>query len=162
MIIRQATPADAEGIANIQNPYIRNTLVTFNSHERSVDDIAQAIEGLPFFAVAEQGRRILGFICYDQFRKGPGYARCMEHTILVDPAATGGGVGLNLMHAAETHAGTRNVGSLWAGVSAANPEGVAFHARVGFKGVARLPKVGFKFGTWLDLVLMRKWLLDGE
>lgn len=162
MIVRPATPTDAESIANIQNPYIRDTFVTFNSRERSMDEIAQAIEGLPFFAVAEHGERILGFVCYDQFRKGVGYARCMEHTILVDPAATGGGIGRSLMHAAETHARSTGVGSLWAGVSAANPDGVTFHAKVGFKEVARLPKVGFKFGTWLDLVLMRKWLLDGE
>ena len=66
------------------------------------------------------------------------------------------------MSAAETEARAAGVGSLWAGVSGENPAGVAFHTRIGYAEVVRLPKVGFKFGRWMDLVLMRKWLLDDE
>lgn len=160
MIVRLATSHDASGVAEIQNPYIRDTLVTFNSRERTVKEVADAIDTLPFFAVAEGAGRILGFVCYDQFRKGPGYARCMEHTILLAPSAQGVGLGRQLMSAAEAHARAAGIGSLWAGVSAENSAGVAFHSSVGFQAVARLPKVGYKFGKWLDLVLMQKWLLD--
>ena len=162
MIVRDATSKDAAGIAAVQNPYIRNTAVTFNSRERTVHEIEEAIHSLPCFIVAEEQGEIIGFVCYDQFRKGPGYARCMEHTILLAPAARGKGAGRKLMAAAEARAREAKIGSLWAGVSSENPEGVAFHARMGFEEVARLPKVGYKFGIWMDLVLMRKWLLQGE
>lgn len=158
MILRPATSADAAGIARIQNPVIRDTAITFSARERSEDEIVQAIRDLPCFMVAADAAGLLGFASYDQFRKGPGYARTMEHTIVLDPRARRCGVGRALMAELETAARAAGVGSLWAGVSAENPDGVAFHARIGFEEVARLPQVGYKFGRWMDLVLMRKWL----
>lgn len=162
MIVRPATPADAAAVAAIQNPVIRNTAITFNSIERSADEIAAAMAAAPCFLVAEDAGEVLGFASYDQFRKGVGYARAMEHTIVLAPGAWGRGVGRALMAAIEDHARAAGVGSLWAGVSGENPDGVAFHRAVGFEEVARLPKVGFKFGRWMDLVLLRKWLLPDE
>jgi phosphinothricin acetyltransferase len=45
-----------------------------------------------------------------------------------------------------------------AGVSAENAEGQAFHARLGFDEIARIREAGFKFGRYIDLVLMQKFL----
>lgn len=158
MILRAARAGDAEAIAAIQNPVIRDTAITFNSQEKTLEDIAASIAGDPCFLVAEESGEVLGFVSYVQFRRGVGYARTVEHTILLAPAARGKGTGRALMTAAEDHARRAGIGSIWAGVSGENPAGVVFHARLGFEEVARLPKVGYKFGRWMDLVLMRKWL----
>ena len=158
MIVRSATAADAPAIATILNPVIRDTVITFNSQERSSDDVVQAIGSAPCYLVGEEAGTLLGFASYDQFRKGVGYARAMEHTIVLREGARGKGAGRALMQAIEDHAKDAGVGSLWAGVSFENPEGVAFHTALGYETIARLPKVGFKFGRWIDLVLMRKWL----
>ncbi|MBT8417994.1 MAG: GNAT family N-acetyltransferase [Silicimonas sp.] len=158
MIVRPATAADASAIADIQNPIIRDTAITFNSRERSPAEVAEAIQNQPCFLVAEEAGDVIGFAHYFQFRGGLGYARTMEHTIVLSPHARGLGVGRALMNGIETDARTSGVGSLWAGVSGENPDGVTFHKRVGFEEVARLPKVGFKFGRWMDLILLRKWL----
>ena len=101
---------------------------------------------------------MIGFASYDQFRKGIGYARAMEHTIVLADAARGKGAGRALMQTLSAHARAAGVGSLWAGVSGENPSGVAFHEALGFETIATLPAVGFKFGRWMDLVLMRQWL----
>ena len=158
MIVRAARAEDAAAIVAIQNPAIRDTSITFNSQEKSLDEIVTAIRELPCFLVAEHNERLLGFVSYLPFRRGVGYARTMEHTILLQPESRGRGAGRALMKAAEDHARAAGVGSLWAGVSGENPDGVAFHESIGFEEIARLPKVGFKFGRWMDLVLMRKWL----
>lgn len=162
MSVRAATDADAQCIVDIVNPVIRDTPVTFTTKERSTEDVIAAIADAACFLVVEHEGKVVGFLSFDQFRKGPGYARTMEHSIVLAPAAQGFGLGRELMTEALNQARAAGVGSLWAGVSAENPAGVAFHSRIGFEKVAVLPKVGFKFGRWMDLVLMRKWLLDAE
>lgn len=160
--IRDATAADAAAIAAIWNPVIRDTAATFNSAEKTPADIAQMIatrqtDGHAFL-LATRDDRLLGFATFAQFRGGVGYARTMEHTIILAPEATGQGTGRALMHSLESRARAAGAHSLFAGVSAENPAGLAFHARLGFVEAARLQQVGHKFGRYMDLVLLQKFL----
>jgi phosphinothricin acetyltransferase len=156
-VIRHARADDAPAIAAIWNPVIRDTAVTFESVEKSPGDIAALIAARPAFLVAEADG-IAGFATYAQFRGGTGYARTMEHTVILAPGARGRGVGRALMAAVEDHARGQGAHTIFAGVSAENAPGVAFHAALGYRTVARLPEVGWKFGRWMDLVLMQKTL----
>ncbi|SMH51333.1 GNAT family N-acetyltransferase [Maritimibacter sp. HL-12] len=161
-MIRPARPDDAAQIAAFWNPLIRDTAVTFYPLERSEAEIAASIvdkarAGHGFF-VAESGGAVVGFANYGQFRTGPGYARTMEHTIIIDPRAHGTGVGRALIGAVEDHARRRGARMMIAGISGENPDGIAFHARMGYCEIARLDGVGWKFGRAMDLVLMRKTL----
>ncbi|WP_232796427.1 GNAT family N-acetyltransferase [Roseovarius salinarum] len=163
--LRDARAEDAAGIAALWNPVIRDTAVTFTSLEKTQRDLSRDIamrqaDGKAFL-VAENEGRIVGFATYFQFRAGPGYARTMEHTLVVAPQVRGAGVGRALLSALEDHARAGGAHAMFAGVSAENPAGVAFHARLGYRTIARLPQVGRKFGRWMDLVLMQKWL-DGD
>lgn len=163
MKIRAATLADAPCVGAILNPVIRDTTISFKPNPLTDAEIAEMIENAKAFFVAEAESGISGFASYNQFRGGAGYGRTMEHTIVIAPEARGRGVGEALMSHLADHARAAGVGSLWAGVSGDNPAGKAFHARVGFEEVCVLPKVGFKFGEWRDLTLMRKWLdPDGD
>ncbi len=162
MTIRPAGAADIAGIRQIWNAVIRDTPITFTPEEKTDDALAamlisKAAQDHPFL-VAEQDGRVAGFATYGQFRAGAGYARTMEHSIILAPGARGRGTGRVLLCTLEDHARTRGVHSMIAGVSAANPAAVAFHAALGYAQLATLPEVGFKFGRWLDLVLMQKIL----
>ena len=162
MILRHALAQDAGAVATIWNPVIRETAATFTTQEKTIvgltaDFAARAAEGKAFL-LAEEAGQLLGFATYFQFRNGPGYARTMEHTIVLAPSARGRGVGRHLMAALEDHARAGGAHTLWAGVSGENPAGLAFHRAIGFAEVARLPQVGHKFGRWMDLVLMQKFL----
>ena len=159
MIVRQAEQQDAARIIEFWNPMIRSTVVTFSTEERKVENVQADIASRGVaFQVAEQEGRVIGFATYFPFRSGPGYAFTKEHTIILTPEAQGHGVGRALMDRLCGVAREDGVHSLIAGVSGENTAGIAFHAGVGFDEIARLPEVGFKFGRWMDLVLMQKML----
>lgn len=160
--IREARPDDAQAIMELWNPVIKDSAVTFTSAQKTVAELKQQIQachcdGRGFF-VAEDTQGLIGFCTYFQFRNGPGYAHTMEHTIVLADRARGLGLGRKLMQSIFCHASAAGVHSLWAGVSAENPDGIAFHKSIGFTEVAILPKVGRKFDRWLDLVLLQKFL----
>ena len=156
MSVRPATEADAAAVAGIWNAVIEETLATFNSVPKTLDEVRATIRTAPVFVVGRAG--VDGFATYGQFRGGVGYARTMEHTVHVAPAARGRGRGRALLAAVEAHAAARGAGVMIAGISGANPDGLRFHARLGYSPMAVLPEVGWKAGRWLDLHLMEKRL----
>ena len=162
MTVRDAGPADAAAIEAIWTPVIRNSAATFNSVPRSEAEIAAMIAARQAdghaFLVAELDGMVRGFASYGQFRAGIGYARTMEHTVILAPDAGGPGLGRALVTAIEDHARAGGAHSIFAGVSGENEAGRAFHAALGYQTVAILPQVGFKFGRRMDLHLMQKLL----
>jgi L-amino acid N-acyltransferase len=159
MIVRAAASGDASAIAAIWNAMIRDTLFTFTTEEKTPSGIEDMIAARPgAFWVAEQDG-VVGFVTYAQFRAGPGYAASVEHSIVLTQAAQGRGAGRMLMQRALDSAADQGRHVMVAGISAANPGGVAFHTAMGFDPVGRMPQVGRKAGRWLDLILMQKLLL---
>lgn len=159
MIIRAATADDAAAVAAIWNPVIDESAATFTNLRKTPEGLRADIAARgPAFLVAEEAGQVLGFATFFQFRGGPGYVHTLEHTVILGPAARGRGVGRALMAALMAEARAQGAHSLFAGVSGENAAGIAFHAALGFEEVARLPEVGFKFGRWMDLVLMQKFL----
>ena len=161
-MIRDATEADIPGILAIWNPVIRDTAITFTDLEKTPQAIAASLAEKRAaghaFLILEAGGDIGGLATFGPFRSGPGYRHTFEHTILLAPGARGCGQGRALMGALCDRARAAGGHSIFAGVSAENPAGLAFHARLGFVETARLPQVGRKFGRWMDLVLMQKML----
>lgn len=160
-MIRRAVAGDAAAIAALWNPYIRDTVVTFNAAEKSVADVEKMIaerDALGHVTFVAMGPGLLGFASYAQFRGGVGYATCMKHSILLSAEAKGRGVGRGLIDALCDHARTAGAHQIIAGVTAENPDGIAFHASMGFAEIARIPEAGVKFGRFIDLVLMQKFL----
>ena len=161
-MIRPARAADAPALAALLNHWIVNTAVTFNPVPKTRADILAMIADKTAaghaFLVAEDAGSVIGQASYSQFRGGEGYATCMEHSISLLPATPRKGIGRALLTAIEDHARATGAHQMIAGVSGENADGQAFHARMGYAHIATVPQAGFKFGRYIDLVLMQKFL----
>lgn len=157
-MIRRATPSDAAAIAAIWNTAIRDTTVTFTATEKSQGEVAKLLtDATPCFVV-QHATRVVGFARYFPFRGGDGYRFSAEHTVMLAQTAQGQGAGRALMGALFDHAQSSGKHTLHACISGENTDAIAFHAKLGFTTLAVLPQVGFKFGRWIDLVIMQKRL----
>ncbi len=156
-MIRPATTADAAQIAAIWNHAIRDTVITFNPVEKTVEEVAALMTPKQPCLVWDEGG-VQGFARYGQFRGGEGYRFSVEHTIMLRDTVQSKGAGRALLTSLCDRAKTAGMHMMFAGVSAENAGAVAFHSKMGFTTAAVLPEVGFKFGRWHDLVLMQKRL----
>lgn len=161
-MIRPTRTEDLEPLRALWNPLIRDTLVTFSSEEKTASAMtayhaSRCAAGHGFFTALADGVPV-GFATYGQFRGGNGYARSMEHTVILGPGARGHGLGRALMIAVEDHARRAGHHVMMAGVSGGNPEGRAFHESIGYQLAGTVPEVGWKFGRYWDLWLLQKIL----
>jgi phosphinothricin acetyltransferase len=106
---------------------------------------------------------VVGYAYANLFRARTAYRFTLEHSIYVDEKWTGRrGIGRallsELMRLLE-QAGYRHLLAVIG--DSANAASIGLHTRAGFKHVGKLEQVGFKFGRWIDVVLMQKQLGEG-
>ncbi|MBV9291224.1 MAG: N-acetyltransferase, partial [Frankiales bacterium] len=103
-----------------------------------------------------------GFAYAATYRPRPAYLHTAEDSVYVDPAAAGRGIGTQLLDALVarcTAAGRRQLIAVVG--DSANTASIRLHERSGFTTVGVLHDVGWKFGRWLDTVIMQVSLGDG-
>ena len=162
--IRDALHADAAGILPIYNHAALNTTAIWNDHASDLGQREAWLadrrgRGYPVL-VAEAAGTILGFAAFGDYRPFDGYRHSVENSVYVDPAAQGKGVGRALLTALIPRAQAMGKHVMVAAIESSNAASIRLHASLGFEEVARMPQVGCKFGRWLDLVLMQRFLDD--
>lgn len=166
-IIRSSIEADAGAIADIYAHYVRNTTATFEIDPPDVDEIirrrADIIgRGLPH-VVAEVEGAVLGYAYAVPYHPRPAYRFTVEDSIYIHPAHAGRGLGRLLLAAvieACEQAGYRQMVAVIGGSD--NAASIGLHGSFGFVPAGLLRSVGFKFGRWLDSVLMQRGLGAGD
>jgi L-amino acid N-acyltransferase YncA len=159
MNIRAAGHDDLPAILEIHNDAIRTTTAIWDEHEVDLADRrawfdARRSAGLPVL-VAEVDGSVIGFATYGPWRPKTGYRFTVENSVYVHPDHRGRGAATSLLSALIEHARDREVHAIVAGIEATNAGSIALHEKFGFRQVALLPEVGFKFGRWLDLTYLQ-------
>jgi len=161
--IRDATEDDLDAILGLSNVLIPIDTTTWTERPETIEQrrawfTHKRETDLPVL-VADLDGGVIGFCTYGEFRDNArleGYRFTGELTIHVDPERHGAGIGGLLLDTLIERARAAGLHTLVAAVDGANEGSIRFHEHLGFVETARMPQIGFKFGRWLDLVMLQR------
>jgi phosphinothricin acetyltransferase len=118
--------------------------------------------GYPWIT-AVHGQDVIGYAYGGPFRARPAYRFIAEDSVYVDRAARGQGVGGLLLERLVGEIGTLGFRQLIAviGDGANHRASLRLHERAGFVHAGTIAGSGYKFGRWLDTVIMQLALNGG-
>lgn len=160
--IRSARIEDAADLVAIYAPYVEKTAVTFETEVPTVEAFASRIEKtlekFPYLVAVEEGK-IVGYAYASTYYARAAYDWTVEFSVYVQKEARGKGIGNLLYTALEEELTVRGFKNFLACIALPNPASIALHEKKGYQQVAHFKKVGYKFGTWHDIVWLQKSLV---
>ena len=165
--VRAARDDDLPAIAATYAYHVRHGLASF---EEAPPDLAvmtrrrQAVldRGLPYLA-AEIDGQFCGFAYLGPYRSRPGYRYSLENSVYVAPGFERRGAGALLLAELIRLATGQGYRLMVAVIGdSANLASIRLHERQGFRRVGTLTSVGFKFGRWVDSVILERALGAGD
>lgn len=164
---REAGTADLPLVQEIYAHHVRTGLASFELEAPNLAEIKRRVHavrghGLPFLVVDLEGR-VAGFAYATPYRDRPAYRFTLENSVYVAPDAARRGLGSALLTELIRRTEALGYRRMIAIVGdSGNEASIGLHLRHGFKRAGTLPSVGFKFGRWVDSVLLERPLGEGN
>jgi L-amino acid N-acyltransferase YncA len=167
-LIRPSTDADLDAITTLYAHHVLHGTGTFETTPPSAADMAVRrtdvlTKGLPWLVLEDDSGAVVGFAYGNWFKPRPAYRFSVEDSIYLAPEAAGKGLGIALLAELMTaleRAGVRRVMAVIG--DSANASSIRIHRALGFEPAGTLNACGWKFGRWLDIVLMQRSLGAGD
>jgi phosphinothricin acetyltransferase len=157
--IRPATPADVAAITAIYRPAVLAGTASFELEAPDEEEMLRrwraVVDGGYPYCVAELGGEVAGYAYANAYRSRPAYRFTVEDSVYVAPAAQGQGLGRALLAALIelcTAEGFRRIVAVIG--DSAQHASIRLHRQAGFCMCGTIHAVGYKFGRWLDVVIM--------
>jgi L-amino acid N-acyltransferase YncA len=164
--IRPATAADLPPITEIYQHAVLHGTATFELIPPDVAEMTRRFGvlmdgGYPYLVAALEGR-VIGYAYAGAYRPRPAYRFTVENSVYLQPAIHRRGIGLQLLQRLIADCETRGYRQMIAVIGdSANAGSIGVHTKCGFQMIGTHPHVGFKFGRWLDTVMMQRALGEG-
>jgi L-amino acid N-acyltransferase YncA len=100
--------------------------------------------------------RLLGWVAASPVSSRCVYSGVIEHSVYVDPACHGRGIGAALLGALVASAEDAGIWTVQSGVFPENTASLRLHERAGFRVVGVRERVGCHHGRWRDTVLIER------
>jgi phosphinothricin acetyltransferase len=154
-VIRTAEARDAQAIADIYNPYVADSGITFEEIPVAADEMARRIEttqshSLPWLVAEDEGT-VLGYAYANPWKARTAYRFAVEITVYVKQGCGKRGIGSALYTRLFELLRERGVHAIIGGIALPNDASVALHEKMGMTKVAHFRETGFKQGRWIDV-----------
>lgn len=165
--IRPAEAADLAAITEIYEHAVRHGTATFELVPPDFAEMTRRYRalidgGFPYFVATIEGH-VVGYAYAGAYRPRPAYRFTVENSIYLRPSSQGRGIGLQLMQRLIIECEARGYRQMIAVIGdSANAGSIGVHRKTGFTLIGTHPNVGFKFGRWLDTVMMQRALGEGS
>ncbi len=167
LLIRESRDGDVAAIAAIYGHHVLRGVASFEEVPPAVAEMARRrgellARGFPYF-VAERGGRVVGYSYAGQYRPRIGYRFSLEDSIYIDPDEVGRGIGRALLGRVLERSAALGYRQMVAVIGGSETvASIRLHQAMGFQQVGVLSGIGFKFGSWVDSVLMQRALGPGS
>ena len=165
--IRPATDADIAAITAIYAHHVLHGTGTFETTPPNEKDMAARradvlARALPYL-VLEDASGVIGFAYCNWFKPRPAYRFSAEDSIYLAPTVAGKGLGRLMLTELMAQAERCGVRQMLAVIGDSDNQGsIGVHRSCGFEHTGVLRSSGWKFGRWLDVVLMQRSLGLGD
>ena len=165
--VRDATVEDLPQVQAIYHHHVLTGLASFEELPPDLEEMtarfqATRARGLPYL-VAESDGQVAGYAYAGAYRPRPAYRFSLENSVYVAPEAQGKGVGSALLSTLLTRCtdlGYRQVVAVIG--DSENHASIRLHEKHGFRRAGGLSSIGFKFGRWVDSVIMQRAIGEGD
>jgi phosphinothricin acetyltransferase len=161
--VRAASADDVPAMMAIYNEIVAHSTAIYSFKPATLDERrewfrARTGGGWPVLA-AVRGDELVGYASFAEFRGAwPGYLHSVEHSVYVRADCRHRGIGRALLSALLPIAAAMDKHVMIGGIDAANEGSLRLHEQLGFERVAHFREVGRKFGRWLDLVFVQRFI----
>jgi phosphinothricin acetyltransferase len=153
-LIRLANERDSGQILDIYAPIVRETAISFETDEPTLDDmqrrISDTLSYLPWLVCEQQGT-ILGYAYASKHRARAAYQWSADVSVYVHPQARRQGIASALYASLFQTLRLQGFYNLYAGIALPNPASITLHESLGFQFVGVYQSVGYKLGSWHDV-----------
>ena len=163
-LVRDATAADAEACRAIYAPYVRDTIISFESEPPTEAEMAARIaaaNATHAWLVLEDDGDVIAYAYGGPFAPRAAYQWACEVSVYVDVGRHRTGAGRALYEVLLPRLAGRGFHMAVAGMSLPNDASVALHRALGFEPVGTWRRIGFKHGAWHDVAWTQRQLADG-
>lgn len=106
--------------------------------------------------VALESEAVLGWVAVSSVSSRAVYAGVVEHSVYVDPAAQGKGVGRALLRELIRSTEEAGIWTIQSAVFPTNATSLALHRSEGFRVVGTRERIARHHGVWRDVVLIER------